>query len=73
METKTIRAVKLLDGRIRAEIIVYVRETEERMAYPIRNAKGQTPWADIDGARHDLTEREVRKLKELLKELMTEV
>ena len=72
MQTTSIRAMFRLDGRIHAEILVEVKETDERFAYEIKKDHNGTLYCDMDGSRYDLTEHEIRKLNEMIRELKKE-
>lgn len=72
MQTKSVRAVRKLDGTIHAEVLVSIKETGEVNAYKIEQPLGGEPYSMIDGARHDLTEREVEALRKAVAEVRDE-
>lgn len=69
METRSINVLVRKDGRLHAEVVIWIRETNENFAYEIVGAKGKNPYYIADGARHDLTEHQKRKLRETIKEV----
>ena len=72
MQTTSIRVIARLNGRLHAELLIETKETGERFAYEIKKDHNGTLYCDMDGARHDLTEHETRKMGEAIRDLKKE-
>lgn len=67
MSTKSIK-VKQIKYGIVATIIIQDSRGNVYESY-IRNPSGEQPFYLLDGKRHDLTEHEIKRLREAIKEV----
>ena len=68
LETRAIRVIRSGDS-VKAYIVVYVKGCDEELTYRIKYPRCSQPFYIADGARHDLTEKQIEKLKSLIKEV----
>lgn len=67
MKTISIK-VETVGKGIRATLNTYVIGTDDVYQASIRDPFSEHPFYFLDGARHDLTEQEKKKLRELIEE-----
>ena len=67
MKTISIKVERVGNG-IRATLNTYVIGTGDVYQAAIKDPFSESPFYFLDGARHDLTEQEKKKLRELIEE-----
>ena len=67
MKTISIKVERVGNG-IRATLNTYVIGTGDVYQAAIKEPFSESPFYFLDGARHDLTEQEKKKLRELIEE-----
>ena len=72
MKTISIKVERVGNG-IRATLNTYVIGTDDVYQAAIKDPFSEHPFYFLDGARHDLTEHEKKRLRELIEEARSNV
>lgn len=75
METRSIRAIRRINGSVTAQILVYLHTDKEQVAYDIHNDRDSDGmshyWYEADGKRRDLKPHEVKALMKAVREVLS--
>ena len=73
METRSVKAIKRLDGRITSQILVYIHGEDKLHAYDIQretDSEGaRSYFYMVDGKRHDFKPHEVLTMRKAIREV----